>query len=63
VNDTEGLSLGSIQIYSADGRLARSLQAQSDHTEINTNDLASGIHVVRIIQPNGTFFTRSIILQ
>jgi hypothetical protein len=63
VNDTEGLSLGSIQIYSADGRMARSLQVQSDRTEINMSDLASGLHVVRIIQPNGMFFTRSIILQ
>ena len=60
--DPEAKQLGQVQLFSADGRLVRSLRVEGDRTEVDLSALAPGLHVVRIIRMNGSTTSRSIIL-
>jgi len=53
--------LGNIQLFSADGRLVRSLHVQSDRTTIDLYDLKPGLYSIRIIRSNDQF-ARNFIL-
>ncbi|MEZ4740502.1 MAG: T9SS type A sorting domain-containing protein [Flavobacteriales bacterium] len=60
--EPDGRPLGDIRIYSIDGRLARSLQALTDRVTVDLNGLATGLHVVRVLRPEGHVTVQTIII-
>lgn len=60
--EPDGRPLGDIRIYSIDGRLARSLHGLTDRVTVDLNGLATGLHVVRVLRPEGQVAVRTIII-
>jgi hypothetical protein len=63
IRDPRAEQLGQVQLFNADGRLARSLLVECDRTDVDLSTLAAGLHVVRVIRENGSTTARSIILH
>ena len=62
LSDPLGIALGTVQLFAANGSMARSLQVRTDRTSMDLNELNSGLYVVRVIAADGRSTSRSILI-
>ena len=62
IQDPGGSALGLVQLHTLDGRLVRQTRAFGDRAELGVQSLAGGIHVVRVVRPNGVPIVRRFFL-
>lgn len=58
----DGSAIGTLELFTVDGRMARSLKSKNDRSSLNVADLSNRVILVRIIRPSGISFTQRVFI-